>query len=96
MSKGYQNGGQFTQPKCRKTQDGIHMVRFNYREPEFEDDLVHLEGECVACHLEFQKTYQQTEGLSVVAKSSRTVFDFNKEVTEIFVEPVPQTIEAKR
>lgn len=85
---GYRNGGQYTQPKCRKTKDGIHEIQFDYTKPEFEDDCVRLDGVCIYCNLEFQKTYQQTEGLSAIAKSTREVFDFNKHYVEAFGIPV--------
>lgn len=77
----YRITGQYTKPLCR---DGNkHTVEWNYNHLDFESDLLHVYGECVFCHLEFEKTYQQTEGLTVVAKSSRNAFDFNHEVHEL-------------
>ena len=74
--------GQFTQPKCYSSDDGKHHVTWDYTHPNFESDLVHIDGDCNRCGLEFQKTFQQTEGLTVIAKASRNVFDFNQEVVE--------------
>jgi len=68
--------------QCPKTKDR-HEVGWDYKGVIFDGDCVRLYGECSKCGLEFEKTFQQTEGLTVVAKSSRNAFDFNKEVIEI-------------
>lgn len=81
--KGYRIGNQFTKPKCTKSDSGLHEIQWNYKDVEFEDDCARIEGECLKCNLEFQKTYQQTEGLTVFAKSTRNVFNFNQEVMEL-------------
>ncbi len=81
---GYRNGGQYTKPLCPKTTNGIHEIQFDYTKPEFEDDCVRLDGKCIFCDTEFQKTYQQTEGLVVIAKSTRNVFNFDKNYVEAF------------
>lgn len=90
MVKGFKLGGSFPKKRCLKTPspDGQHEVQFDYGNPEFEDDLVHLLGNCINCGLEFQKTYQQTEGLSVIARSTRNVFDYNHDIIETFGNPV--------
>lgn len=78
----YKQGSQFTKPHCTKTTDKLHHVGWNYKDIEFEDDCCRIEGNCAYCGLRFQKTFQQTEGLTVFSKSNNT-FDFNKEVVEV-------------
>lgn len=68
----------------KKCKDGTpHTVEWDYNHLKFEDDLCRVFGQCIFCHLDFEKTYQQTEGLTVVGKYSRNIFNFNHEVNEI-------------
>lgn len=69
----------YTQQNCW-TEDKKHLIKWNLKNPEFEDDMVHFRGLCLVCKLEFMKSFSLT-GLTIIGRN-RVAYDFNKEVCE--------------
>ncbi len=68
---------------CMNQKGKLHIVEWDYKNPEFpEDHLVTINGKCVTCDIEFQKTYSNP-ALSVISKTSRDVSNFNYQVDDL-------------
>ena len=76
---------QYTQPNCRKAEDNKHAILWDYKEPEFEDEMVHFRGKCLLCGLEFMDSYQST-GKTIIGKNLQP-YNFDKETHEVFTQP---------
>lgn len=67
--------------KCCPSENGVHKIVWD-SQILFSDNLINIEGRCIQCRADFQKTYEEV-GIVILNTHDNTFENYDYEVKEL-------------